>query len=180
MAKLSFNELKLPALQNRMGGKVFERFKKDVLALMFTQRIEVFASESSNDGPWAPLKRATANRRTKKIPKRRRKKGFKILQDDGTLRQSMSVKGAVLQETNTQGDQISLASNVEYAAIHNFGGTINHPGTNNGFGKGIKIPPHSIEIQARPFDQFTPKHIGEIEQLASIYINEPVGAFENG
>lgn len=177
MARLIFSELKLPVLKNRMAGPSYQRFKKTILALMFTQRLDVFQSESSNDGPWKPLKKATARRRVKKIPKKKRKKGFKILQDNGVLRQSMTTDGAPEQETSIDGDEVSLASNVEYAAIHNFGGTINHPGTENGFGRGIKIPPHKINIDARPFDQFTPTHIREHKELADSYLNEPQGAF---
>ena len=177
MARLNFSELKLPVLTNRMAGPTYEKFKKTILALMFGQRLEVFESESSNDGPWERLKSATSKRRIKKIPKKKRKKGFKILQDDGTLRQSMTVDGSEGQETDTQGDTVSLASNIEYAAIHNFGGTINHPGTENGFGKGIKIPAHKINIKARPFDQFTPTHIEEHKELAQSYLDEPEGAF---
>ena len=177
MGLLIFNELKLPVLTNRMKGPVYEKFKKTILALMFTQRLDVFESESSRDGPWERLSTTTAKRRLKKIPKKKRKKGFKILQDDGTLRQSMTVDGDLHQQTNLQDDTVSLTSNVEYAAIHNFGGTIKHPGTKNGFGKGIKIPAHKINIPARPFDQFTDTHIEEHKELAQSYLDEPTGAF---
>ena len=37
----------------------------------------------------------------------------------------------------------------KYAAIHQFGGVIEWPGTFNGFGKGIPIPPHEIAIPKR-------------------------------
>ena len=37
------------------------------------------------------------------------------------------------------------------AKVHNFGLTIKHPGTTNGFGRGIKIPAHSIKMPKREF-----------------------------
>lgn len=46
---------------------------------------------------------------------------------------------------------VEFGSKVPYAAIHEYGGVINHPGTKNGFGKGIPIPPHSIPIPQRPY-----------------------------
>jgi hypothetical protein len=39
----------------------------------------------------------------------------------------------------------------KYARIHQYGGTINWPGTANGWGRGIKIPPHQIRIPKRLF-----------------------------
>lgn len=178
MSMLQFNRLELPIIVDRSKGPQYDAFKNDVLALMFTQRLDVFESERSNDGPWEQLKIGTEVERLKKIPKKQRKRGFKILQDNGVLRQSMVAPGAEFQESSTQGDEIELGTNVEYAAIHNFGGTINHPGTENGFGLGIKIPAHAIEIPPRPFDQFTEKHISEIHELADSYFNDPNGAFE--
>ena len=39
----------------------------------------------------------------------------------------------------------------KYARIHQYGGDIDWPGTFNGFGKGIAIPPHVITIKKRLF-----------------------------
>ena len=178
MAILEFNTMVLPDLVDRSAGSGYELYKNDVLALMFGQRLEVFESESSNDGPWAQLKLGTEVRRIRKIPKKKRKKGIKILQDNGILRQAMTVPGATGQETTISGDEVGILNSVEYAAAQNFGVKINHPGTNNGFGRGIEIPPHSIEIEARPFDQFTPTHIAEIGELTDSYFNDPRGAFD--
>lgn len=177
MSMFEFSELKLPKIVDRMSGQAYSLLKNNILALMFTQRIGVFDSESSNDGPWQPLASDTARRRGKKIPQKNKKKGFKILQDDGILRQSMTVAGAEGNRTSTQGDEVSLASNVEYAAIQNWGGIISHPGTKNGFGMGIKIPPHAIEIPSRRFDQFTQEHEKEIRELTQSHLNNPQGAF---
>ena len=178
MSILVFNKLEIPAFVDRTDGPQYAEYKNTLVALMFTQRIEVFDSERSNDGPWEPLKLGTEVRRIKKIPKKKRKKGFKILQDNGILRASMTIPGAEFQETSTAGDEASIATNLEYSAIHNFGGTIKHPGTNNGFGRGIKLPAHSIDMPARPFDQFTEQHIQEIHELTDSYFNNPTGAFE--
>lgn len=48
-------------------------------------------------------------------------------------------------------DGLKYGSRVQYAAIHEYGGTIQHPGTGNGFGKGIPIPAHPIPMGARPY-----------------------------
>jgi phage gpG-like protein len=44
-----------------------------------------------------------------------------------------------------------VGTRVAYARIHNEGGEINWPGTNNGFGRGIKIKAHKIGIPKRNF-----------------------------
>ena len=44
---------------------------------------------------------------------------------------------------------VVLGTSTKYAAVHQFGSTIKHPGTNNGFGRGIPIPPHDIKMPKR-------------------------------
>lgn len=188
MARLEFTDLELPDIVNRVQGPQYQQFKGDLLALMFTQRTRVFDNEEGPDGPWKPLKKGQARKRFKKLPGKVQRALLtpevafiagenKILQDDRVLLQSFTIQGAPQQETSTNGDEVFLGSNVEYAAIHNFGGTIKHPGTDNGFGRGIKISPHNINIPQRQFDHFTSQDIAEIEELTRSYLNEPEGAF---
>ena len=54
----------------------------------------------------------------------------------------------ILKKTSSGMEYGSL---VPYAAIHEYGGTINHPGTKNGFGKGIPIPAHNIDMPKRSY-----------------------------
>lgn len=48
-------------------------------------------------------------------------------------------------------ESAAVTTNKPYAAIHHFGGEIDHPGTDDGFGKGISIGPYTIHIPARPY-----------------------------
>lgn len=77
-----------------------------------------FISETGPDGkPWRPLRPAT-------LRKRRRGRGNSgtpaILRDQGHLYQSITYQ--------LSGDEIVVGSNLEYARIHQFGGTIKRQG----------------------------------------------------
>lgn len=54
----------------------------------------------------------------------------------------------ILKDT---GKGVEFGSKVPYAAIHEYGGTIDHPGTSNGFGRGIPIPAHGIPMPKRSY-----------------------------
>jgi phage gpG-like protein len=54
----------------------------------------------------------------------------------------------ILKDT---GKGIEFGSKLPYAAIHEYGGVIDHPGTSNGFGKGIPIPAHGIPMPKRSY-----------------------------
>lgn len=56
----------------------------------------------------------------------------------------------ILKDT---GKGVEFGSKVPYAAIHEYGGVIDHPGTNNGFGRGIPIPAHGIPMPKRSYLQ---------------------------
>ncbi len=60
-------------------------------------------------------------------------------------------KGSPFNILKDTGKGIEFGSKVEYAAIHEYGGTIDHPGTSNGFGKGIPIPAHGIPMPKRSY-----------------------------
>ena len=62
-------------------------------------------------------------------------------------------KGNPLNILKDTGKGIEFGSKVPYAAIHEYGGTIDHPGTNNGFGRGIPIPAHGIPMPKRSYLQ---------------------------
>lgn len=46
---------------------------------------------------------------------------------------------------------LEYGSLVPYAAIHEYGGVIDHPGTKNGFGRKIEIAAHDIRIPKRAY-----------------------------
>ncbi len=60
-------------------------------------------------------------------------------------------KGNPLNILKDTGNGIEFGSKVPYAAIHEYGGTIDHPGTDNGFGRGIPIPAHGIPMPKRSY-----------------------------
>lgn len=188
MPRFEFNVLKLPDLKDRLSGSQYQQLKGDILALMFTQRTRTFDRQQGPEGPWKKLKKRQAKKRFNKLPAGAKKQlgnarealrtgAVKLLQDDRVLLKSFTIPGSPQQETSIIGDKVSLATNVEYARIHNLGGTIKHPGTQNGFGRGIFIKPHNINIPQRQYDHFTTQDVQEIRELIDSYLNEPQGAF---
>ena len=71
----------------------------------------------------------------------------------GNLRRSWNVR----RRLEGKDTVVSLGTATKYAAAHQFGMTIKHPGTHNGFGRGIPIPPHDIKM---------PKRLNVIEDFA--------------
>lgn len=150
---------KWPEFFSGLDGEKWQKLKNDLLSLMMNQKDMLFKKQVDPDGsPWKPLKQSTINRKNKKnaavmrANERRgsKYKGHSILSDTGTLKNSIIAggRGAIRSTSN---NEVVLGTNIEYAAIHNFGGEIDHPGTDNGFGMGIKIKPHIIVMPARPF-----------------------------
>lgn len=127
--------------------------KQKAMVTLQTNRGMLFKNEGAynNHARWRELKSEASLRTNKEgTPERR------ILQKTGTLKNSIAPQGAkghpgpkgVLSFT---GDDLVIGTQVAYAAIHNFGGTVNIPEIKNGFGRGIRIRAHSIRIPARPF-----------------------------
>lgn len=113
---------------------------------------------------WKKLKPATI--------KARRQSGPQILNKTGEL--SLSVVSKV------KGNTVEIGSPLEYARIHNQGGTINHPGGTKykviGKGKAAFLKkeatdfdgitkPHKIKIPARPFLLFQKEDIVEAKDI---------------
>lgn len=67
---------------------------------------------------------------------------------------------------------VTMSTNLKYAAIHNYGGIIPHPGTSDGFGMGILIPPHDIPMPQRQFMMMPDKEVEEAGEKADRYIFE--------
>lgn len=115
---------------------------------------------------WVSLKSETI--------KEREKLGYTgpILQRTGKLKRSITKK--------ITSDSAIIGTNLEYAAIQHFGGTIRHPGgTKYGFYKDGtvgwkkkdnpkfigKTKPHSITIPARPFITVIQEDIDEMQEV---------------
>lgn len=160
-----FSEFQLPEIPDSLKGPRWERLKHDLAAVMFDQRAQVFADQKSNDGPWQPLSPHY---------QRSREPGHKILRDTAILISSFTPEaggGSGQKIAEIGEDFVRIATNVAYAAIHNYGGVIQIPENRNGFGKGIVIPAHSVTIPARPFDQFTDDQLRDIEELIRQFLN---------
>lgn len=179
MAKVNATPLELPHLKNAFSTENFKQLKNTVLALMFTQMLTRFETETDSDGnKWKPLKDEQFKRRNKKIKSPAKKGNIKVLQDDGTLRQSWTQRGAEGNEVSMGGKDVVLGSNIEYVRTHNEGLTIQHPGTENGFGKGIKIPPYKIQMPERRMTGFSTQDQEEIDELVLSFLDSQ--GFENG
>lgn len=95
-----------------------------------------FVSQAGPDGaPWAALNSAYASG----------KRNSRILTESGRLRDSITYKAA--------NDSVAVGTNVIYAAIHQFGGTINAKGGGRlaFFIGGRMVRPTSVTIEARPY-----------------------------
>ena len=111
---------KLNEIQKKLGDltPVFNQIGHTLIYIVE----ENFESESFLGKPWTPLKDSTK--------KQKAKKGYKkILQNRGHLAESIDFEASK--------NKLVLGTNVEYAAIHQFGG---NAGKN-----------HSAKIPARPF-----------------------------
>lgn len=84
-------------------------------AYAFQDIIQHFADESGPDGAWKPWSDVT-----RAIYEKKGWSGNKLLQATGKLRQSLLPgQGKIADEGS---DAVRLFSNVEYSAIHNYGG----------------------------------------------------------
>lgn len=149
--KLEFKTASLGQFQDIFTGESFERLKASILTILLRQKDLLFKNSVDPEGnSWqklAPLSESRKIAKNKKITSDKKKqKMTKILVDTGNLKNSMSVQGASGSVQSTSGNTISIGTNVEYAAIHNFGGTIKK---RNSFES--KSASKMIEIPARPF-----------------------------
>lgn len=150
-------DFKFPPLLERYKNQ-FKRILIGIAADIQTNRGLLFYNEGAYNGheKWKDLKGGLSKRSAGKGLMARR-----ILQKTGALKNSISPKaegdgspgenGYVKFEGTKSVAIVKVGTTIAYAGIHDQGGTINHPGTSNGFGKGIKIPPHAINIPKRNF-----------------------------
>lgn len=115
---------------------------------------ERFDKEQAPDGTkWKPLSPA----RVKQRMKRHKSGNMKILQDVGELRRSVQYEA-----TQTY---VRIGSNLKYARIHQFGGTIH-----------FKKRKGSVTIPARPFLGVTPNERKHINDMFRAYLKRHVFA----
>lgn len=97
-----------------------------------------------------------------------------ILRKTGTLKNSIAPDNAtgvagkdgyVVFGGDFKSAVVRVGTNVKYARIHNEGGTIQIPATDNGFGKGIKIKAHSVNIPRRNFTDWNAQDSANMKQM---------------
>lgn len=98
---------------------------------------QAIADNFAKEGPgWKPLKSGLRP----------------ILERSGLLKKTVTTPGVRGNVFRVENDKLIWGTDLVYAGIHNHGGVIKFPGTNNGFGrKGVRIPAHQIRIPKRTF-----------------------------
>jgi phage gpG-like protein len=105
---------------------------------MLRQKDKLFQQSVTPDGaPWKKLADATASAKESKnrkdlddVQARRKAEGkakladHKILIDTSALKNSLTQDGAPYQVTTQKPNEVKIGTNLPYAAIQNFGGTI--------------------------------------------------------
>ncbi len=113
---------------DRKASKKLSNFTKPLKVcrqLAVSDMLSNFAEGHDPDGqPWLPLKRPRANS----------KGGDRPLQDTGILRGSVTGNGPGHVETMTA-TSLTIGSNLDYAGIHNYGGTVHLPERRRGRGQ---------------------------------------------
>lgn len=169
--------INLPPVLGQMLSKIKNRkpVMNIIAGIMLDDVRENFVKEGRP--PWLPLASVTIKQR-----KRRRYWPGKILQRTGQLLVSIQSKA-----TN---DSAQVGTNKKYAAIHQFGGTINQ-GARSGLtlpnrykigskkgkfkkgttkGQGYEFSSRSIKIPARPFLQLSDQAMKNIEDKIKNYL----------
>jgi len=157
----------MPDLERRVRQKMPEMLNL-IIATLQTQRAMIFDAEGAYNG-----------RQAWKKSKRAEKTGGQTLSKSGELRRSIGPsnsgitpgrsKGTIIE---IEGTRVTLGSSLVYAAIQNNGGIVKHPGTKNGFGKGIKIRQHNIKIDKRPFMDYTEEDRQEVLSTLVNYLTD--------
>lgn len=158
MGDLLAIEFEIPDYLKRVKTQ-FKRIQIAIAADMQTNVGLRFDNEGAYNGhpKWQDLKSGANIRRTKNGLQERQ-----ILRKSGALKNSIvpsaptgqaGANGYVKLEGDIKNSVVTIGTSVKYAAIHDKGGVISHPGTSNGFGRGIKIPAHAIPIPKRNFSE---------------------------
>jgi phage gpG-like protein len=152
--KLEFDFGKVIQFTSELSGEKYETLKRSLLTIMIRQKDKIFMASQSPDGTaWVKLSKGAAARKIKKSKKTDKQieklklknpnfEQHKILIDTSTLMKSVSTPIAPAGIRLVSGNEVVLGTNVPYAAIQNFGGTITKA-------NGVKIV-----IPARPFIGF--------------------------
>lgn len=159
MLQLAFSERLSARLE--AGARAAVDFTVPMRAIADTMRtatVERFEDERGPDGQrWQPSRRAV-------------EEGGLTLTDRGHLRQSITAA--------SDANSALAGTNLVYAAIHQFGGTIRAKGAAGGGKRALRTPfgPRgSVTMPARPFLGFSPADAAEIEAILIDHLNRAMG-----
>ncbi len=150
----------LKASMTRLAGAVEDPTPvlKGVGELLRNSAADRFGAQAGPDGaPWAPLQDWYKKTKTQNQDK--------ILTLSGMLAKTLAFQ--------VEGDEVLVGSGLEYAAIHQFGGTIRPKK-----GRALSVGGRSVSkvtIPARPFLGVSEEDIGEVESLVSEYLADALG-----
>lgn len=163
---------KLDSLEGIASKKQLNKLRRSraIQAIVFKDIISHFEDERGPSGKW----RSWSDNYAKQLQKKGQS-GNKILSASGTLRQSFIPGGSEVGTRASKGSLIWF-NKLPYARIHDKGGTIKHPGTSDGFGKGIKIGAHDIKMPQRQYMWFSSKALDTLG-LAFLKFVEKGGKF---
>lgn len=173
--KLEFEYKPFAELKNAFEGDAYLRLKNNIISLMMNQKDEVFRSQASPDGvPWKKLSDTHFGRRDKKNSSDRKGK-VAILEDTGTLRNSIAAQGQGAPGNehtlkSVTGDEASLGTNVVYGPAQNYGATI-IAGERSKIGDQRILHATKIVIPARPFMGISERDEEEIVQVIEHQLN---------
>lgn len=170
--KLEFKTKALGEFEDIFTGEKYERLKASILTVILRQKDLLFRNSVDPDGkPWQPLATLSEKRKIAKNAKitndKKKQKKTKILVDTSNLKNSLSVLGGGNSIQDTTGDSISVGTNVEYAAIHNFGGQIQRQK-----GYESKEDVQLTIIPARPFIGLGDDDLNQINEKIENYIDK--------
>jgi len=182
--KLAFEIAKPSELKNIFDGDLYTLLKNNLIALMMGQKDNLFRAQTSPDGEaWLPLGALSKAKRNRKIKDVKKKGQISILNDTGTLKNSITKLGAPYGISTIEGDEVGLGTNVEYAAAQNFGATIDVAERSSLFTSDLKtktnkiLPASKFTIPARPFMGIGSKDEEEISNFIDLFASEN-GGFE--
>ena len=178
--KLQFDFEKVIPFKNVFEGPGYEKLKRSLLSILLGQKDRLFQTGTDPNGnTWAPLSQKAAKRKTKKnrlnaeelASKGEKYSAHKVLVDTGTLKNSLTVSNAAYGERSTDGNEISIGTNVSYARIHNFGGTIERKSNRQIKGK-EETWAVNVGIPARPFIGFGKSDSEQISEKIEAFMSK--------
>lgn len=171
--KLEFKTELSGDFKDLFEGSRYESLKSSILAIILRQKDLLFRNSVDPDGnPWQPLSNRTVKSKISKNAKitsdKKKQKKFKILVDTSNLKNSLTVQSGQNSIQETSGDEIVVGTNVEYAAIHNFGGTIQKKNAVDFTEREQSL----IYIPARPFIGIGAQDENQVAEKIQSYIDK--------